>query len=126
MKDKKFSIQSRLKSFKAAFNGLKIVVSKEHNARIHTVVATLVIIASWWAGISKTEWIALLLCIGFLFAMELFNTSIEYLADHVTSDQHEQIGEVKDLAAAGVLVAAIVTGITGVIIFLPRIISAFN
>ncbi|MBC6493000.1 diacylglycerol kinase family protein [Flavihumibacter stibioxidans] len=126
MKDKKFSIKSRLHSFKAAFNGLKIVVSKEHNARIHTVVATLVIIAGWWAGISKTEWIALLLCIGFLFAMELFNTAIEYLADHVTPDQHEQIREVKDLAAAGVLVAAIITAITGAIVFLPRILSAFK
>ena len=123
MKDKNFSIKKRLQSFKAAFNGLKIVISKEHNARIHLAVAILILVAGVWMGISKTEWIAMLICIGILFAMELVNTAIEYLADHVSPDQHEQIGEVKDLAAAAVLVAAIITGITGAIVFLPRIIA---
>lgn len=126
MKDKNFSIKKRLQSFKAAFNGLKIVVSREHNARIHLVVAGFLLAAGWWLGISKTEWIALLLCIGLLFAMELFNTAIEYLADHVTPEQHAQIGEVKDLAAAGVLVAAIITAITGAIVFLPRIVALIS
>src|SRR5690606_26708455 len=44
MKDRKFSIAKRLRSFKFALEGLKTVLREEHNARIHFGIAFFVIV----------------------------------------------------------------------------------
>lgn len=41
----------------------------------------------------------------FVLAIELLNTAIEKLADHVTPERHETIGYVKDLGSAAVFCA---------------------
>jgi len=38
MKDMRFSTKKWLKSFKYAFNGLKILLQEEHNSRTHLCV----------------------------------------------------------------------------------------
>jgi diacylglycerol kinase (ATP) len=40
-----------------------------------------------------------------LMAIELLNTAIEKLSDHVTSAQHPEIGRIKDMGSAAVGVA---------------------
>jgi diacylglycerol kinase len=58
--------------------------------------------------ISTTEWIAICIVIGLVFAMEAINTAIETLADYACNKQIDsRIAKAKDLAAAGVLMAAI-------------------
>ncbi len=120
MKEKPFSFRKRLKSFQFAFNGLKVLFKEEHNARIHMVAAVGVVSAGLYFSISETEWMVVLLCIGFVFAMELANSAIEALADFVTSDNHLLIKKAKDLAAGAVLVASIIAFVIGLIIFLPK------
>ena len=73
--------------------------------------------------ISAGEWIAVIFCIGFVFALELINTSIENMADFVSQDYHNSIKKTKDLAAGAVLISAIAAVITGLIIFVPKIIE---
>ncbi|MBD78596.1 MAG: diacylglycerol kinase [Crocinitomicaceae bacterium] len=118
---KPFSISKRIGSFSFAINGLRILIANEHNARIHLVAAVLAIILSYWLSISAIEWIAVVLCIGWVFMAELFNSAVEYLADFVCGEHNEVIGKVKDLAAGGVLVSAIASAIVGVIIFAPKL-----
>ena len=55
--------------------------------------------AVWWAIIALVTAVVL--------AMELFNSALETLIDHLQPDQHPQIRIVKDMAAAGVLLVAI-------------------
>ena len=55
--------------------------------------------------------------------MEAVNTSIETLSDFVTKERNESIKKVKDLAAAGVLMATIAALAVGILIFLPKIIE---
>lgn len=71
--------------------------------------------------VSRLEWIALLICIGLVFAAESLNTAIEELADALHPDTHPGIGRAKDVAAAGVLFTAIIAAITGALIFLPKL-----
>ena len=73
-------------------------------------------------NISAIEWIAVGFCIAFVIAMEMLNTAIEKLCDVVHRDIHPGIKKVKDIAAGAVLVSAIFSLITGLIIFLPKII----
>jgi diacylglycerol kinase (ATP) len=47
-----------------------------------------------------------------LMAIELLNTAIEKLSDHVTPAQHPDIGRIKDMASAAVGIALVIAGIT--------------
>lgn len=121
MKNQRFSIKSRLKSFKYAFSGLKTLVTEEHNSRIHILAAIIAITAGFLLKINLYEWIAVVFAIGFVIALEIVNSAIENLSDFVSPDKHEKIKKIKDLSAAGVLIAAITALITGLIIFIPKI-----
>ncbi len=123
MKQQEFSIIKRLKSFKYAFNGLKILFSEEHNSRIHILATICVLTAGYFLKISIHEWIAVIFAIGFVIAFEIFNSAIENIADFVSSEKHEKIKKIKDLSAAGVLISAITSLIIGLIIFMPKIIE---
>ena len=126
MIDKKkqgFSIKKRIRSFKYAFNGFWLLIRDEHNARIHLLVTILVIIAGLWFKISPAEWLILLLTIGAVFVAEFFNSAIEALADKVSEEKHPYIKKAKDTAAGGVLLAAIISVIIGLIIFGSKILE---
>ncbi len=123
MKKTKFSISQRLKSFTHAFNGLKILLREEHNARLHLVAAIIVVITGVVLEVSTIEWIALVFAIGFVITTEIINSSIENIVDFISSEKHEKIKKIKDLAAAGVLISAATALIVGLIISLPKILE---
>ena len=120
MKNDGFTLRKRLRSFKFAFNGIKLLIEKEHNAWIHCFAAVCVIIAGFVFGISKTEWIAVVFAIGTVLAAEAVNSSIEAIADLVSPGYNEAIKRTKDLAAGAVLILAIAAAIVGLIIFVPK------
>ena len=124
--NQKFSIRKRAKSFRFALEGLKVLVSEEHNSRIHFVVSLLAMAAAFYFKISGLEWVALILCIGFVFALEIINSAIENLADFVEPNRHEAIKKIKDLAAASVLVGSITAASVGLIVFIPKILNALS
>src|SRR6188768_2540361 len=108
MKEKeKFSIRKRTKSFRYAYNGLKILYQDEHNSRIHLAVAAAAGLLSFFLDISTLEWIAVIFVTGFVFAMEIINSAIENMADFVSPEKHDAIKKIKDLSAAAVLVSAL-------------------
>jgi len=88
MSKEKFSISKRLQSFKYAFNGLKILVSEEHNSRVHIIAAIVVIILGFILSISPYEWIALVFAIGFVITMEIVNSAIENICDFISPEKH--------------------------------------
>ncbi len=121
MKPEKFSLKKRIQSFKHAFNGLKILVFEEHNARIHMLAVVVVVIAGIYFNISSKEWMAVFLAMTLVIAAELFNSAIENIADFVTKEQHPEIKKVKDLSAAAVLVCAVGAVVIGLLVFVPKI-----
>ena len=123
MKQEKFSIAKRLKSFTYAFNGLRILYQEEHNSRIHLFATVCVVVAGFVFRISPPEWLAVVFAIGLVFGGEIFNSAIEDLADVVCPERDERIKKVKDLSAAAVLVSAITALIIGLIIFIPKIVT---
>ncbi|UKT65183.1 diacylglycerol kinase family protein [Pedobacter mucosus] len=119
--NKKFLIRDRIKSFKYAFNGLRIFFSEEHNARIHVAAAILALGLAFYLELASFEWIAILMAIALVFIAEIFNTSVEKLADVVSPTLHPKIKIVKDLAAAAVLITAFLAVLIAGIIFLPKL-----
>ncbi|MEO6136836.1 MAG: diacylglycerol kinase family protein [Ginsengibacter sp.] len=121
MKENKFSIRKRLKSFTYAFNGLGLLLKEEHNARIHFIVSVIVIIAGFYFGLNAYEWIAILFSIGLVITVEILNTVIENIANLISPEKNEKIKNIKDLAAAAVLISAIIAVSIGMIVFIPKI-----
>ena len=91
----------------------------EPNAWIHLIATIVVVTAGFLLGITPGEWIAVLLCIGMVFAAETFNTAIEKLSNVVSPEWNDTIGKVKDLSAGAVLICAIIAAIVGLIVFIP-------
>ena len=120
MKEDKFSLMKRLKSFVYALNGLKILIKEEHNARIHLFLAFLAVFLAIFLKIDKCELIAVIFAIGLVFMTEIANSAIENMADFVCKEQNDNIKKIKDLSAAMVLVAAITALLVGMIVFLPK------
>ena len=114
-----------IKSFGFAINGLRLCW-KEPNFRIHVLVSSLVLALGYWLTISATEWVLVLLCMGMVLSLEMLNTAIEHLCNLVHAAQHPVIKVVKDVSAAAVMFAAIISVCCGLIIFLPKLIFLFQ
>ena len=110
-------------SFKYAAEGISQAYKKEQNLKIHTFIAILVIVFGFFLKISYTEWLICLLLIGLVLMAEFFNTAIEYTVDLASPKIHPLAKSSKDVAAAGVLVISLISAITGLVIFLPKLID---
>lgn len=111
-----------IQSFKYALNGIKQCFISEPNFRIHFLLAVIAIIFAFLFQVSIAEWVAVGFCIAFVVVMEMMNTAIEKLCDVVHPEIHPGIKKVKDIAAGAVLVAAVFSAVTGLVIFVPKII----
>lgn len=119
---KRFSTVDRCRSFLFAYQGLKMFFTTQHNAWLHSVATVVVVSAGFFFKLNLVEWTLVIFAIGLVFTAELLNTAIEFLTDIVSPDYNEKAGKVKDIAAAGVLIAAITAFAVGCIVFLPKII----
>lgn len=115
--------QNLLSSFRHAFNGMFHFFLKDRNGEIHLFAALLASALGIYFEISVNEWMAILLCIGLVIALEMMNAAVEKLCDHVRAERHPAIKAVKDISAAAVLWAAIISAAIGCIIFVPKIIQ---
>jgi len=122
----KFSLKKRSKSAFYALNGLKVLLKEEHNSRIHIGISIAVIIAGFIFGISATEWMIICILIALVFGLEIMNSAIENLCDYISPQWHEAIKKIKDLAAAAVFFASVISVICGLIIFFPKICTIFT
>lgn len=119
----RYDYKKQLRSFGYAWKGIRCCIGKEQNLSFHLIATVVVIAAGISIGITRTEWMIVVLCIGVVIAAELFNTSIEKLVDLVSPGHHPIAGQVKDIAAGAVLVCAATAAVIGAFIFLPYIIG---
>lgn len=120
---KPFSWKGRSASFTYAFNGIVAFFRTEHNARIHGGLTVLALLLSIILKISKTEFILLVLAMTLVWITEIINTAIEKTMDFISTEKHPQIGLIKDLAAAAVLISAVAALLIGTLIFLPKLLN---
>jgi diacylglycerol kinase len=126
MMSEKFSLKSRISSFRYAFNGLKLLFNNEHNSRIHLLAAILAIAMGLLLKINLSEFSVLIIVVGMVFLSELFNSSLEKISDIIDNEWNERIRDAKDYAAAAVLVSSIISVVAGGFIFIPKILGLFK
>ena len=115
------SVKALIKSFQHAFCGILTSFVIGRNIKVHYIAALAAILGGLYFGISKVEFLIILLISAQVICLEMVNTAIERTVDLVTSEYHLYAKIAKDVAAGAVLVAAIFATIIGGIIFLPYI-----
>ncbi len=123
MSQEKSFLLRRIKSFKYAINGLKFVFATQTNFKIHLTAASLALILAILLKIKLIEWAILTFTIFLVLICETINTVIEQIMDYLSPDFNKQVGVIKDIAAAAVLLSAIMAVVEGFIIFLPKLIA---
>ena len=112
----------RLKSMVFAAKGAFKLITTEHSVMVQSTVAVCMIIAGFYFGITKAEWLIQTLAIGLVLGVEGLNTAVEKIADFIHPDYHERIGFIKDIAAGAVFFAAITAIAIGAIIYIPYLV----
>lgn len=108
-------------SINFAVQGIYHAFHDNRNVRVHFAIASVVIIAGVFFGVSRFELIILLVMIILVMSSEMINTSIEEMTDLITSEHKREAEIAKDVAAGTVLVTSIGAAIIGAIIFLPYV-----
>ena len=119
-------MHSRIAAFGYAFQGIGTFFNSGVHAIIHAVVFLIVLIAAWWFHISALEWCAVIGISALVITLEVVNTCVEKLCDLIEPNQHPVIRQIKDMAAAAVLIAAISSVAIACCVFLPKVIELFN
>jgi undecaprenol kinase len=110
------------RSFYFALQGLKTALKNEPNLRIHCVAAAIALVVGIILGLSPLEWIILAFTIFWVISLELLNTVLEAIVNLVSPEITPYAKVAKDVSAACVLLAAFLSIIVGLILFLPKLI----
>lgn len=110
---------SRIQSFGYAFSGLAYLVRTQVNARIHLGCTLAVILLAAYLQVDPTGWALLTIAISIVWIGESFNTAIESMLDLLHPENHPLVKAAKDVAAAGVLLAAMAAGLIGLLVLGP-------
>lgn len=113
------------KSFTRAFVGLARLIRDEHNARIHTLITILVFVGVIVFRLNRIEAAILFIAVIMVFGMEIINTAIEDLLDHLHPHHHVRIARIKDAMAGAVLISAIIATVVAWLIFWPHLRAFF-
>jgi diacylglycerol kinase len=112
-------LYSRASSFRHAFAGWWFVLKTQHNAWIHALVSTAVLLLGLWLHLTRQEWAILILTMMAVWMAEFMNTALEAVVDMTMPDLHPLAKVAKDVAAAAVLVGAIGAVVIGLLILGP-------
>ena len=90
------------------------------------IVALMVIAGGIFLEISRNEWLILFIWIILVLSAEMINTAIELITDKVYPEWNETAGKIKDIAAGAVFLAVIGAVLSGLFIFLPKLLHYFH
>jgi diacylglycerol kinase len=118
-----FRFRRLFKSFRYAVKGLVRVLREEQNIQVQTAIGTLALLAGLYFGITRTEWLFMIMAAGLVLVTETVNSAVERVADVHKPRMDAYVKEIKDIMAAAVLLASLAALATGLVIFIPYLIK---
>ena len=115
------SLVRTLRSFGYAGAGLAYLARTQPNFRVHLGATVAVLGTALGVGATAVEFAVLVLAIGLVLLGEALNTALEALVDLTSPMVHPLAKIAKDVAAAGVLLAAGAAAIAGIAVLGPRL-----
>ena len=104
-----------------SLRGLRDGLVTEAAVKQEVAIAIIALPLSFLVATDVWIWLALVVSVLFVLAVEFLNTAIERLCNHVTPERHEAIRVTKDLASTGVFLSLILAGLVWTVAVLERI-----
>ena len=101
-------------AFRCAAAGVAYAFRSQRNLKIQVVLGLAAVAAGFALGISRVDWLAIVLCII---------VAIESAVDLASPEWHELARAAKDAAAGAVLLASAGSVIVGLIVFAPYVLD---
>lgn len=108
-------------SFKYAIQGIKDAIKSEPNLSVHMFFAVIALIFAYFFEFSTVEFAILVVTIFLVIILELINTIAEKLVDLHSTKISEPARQIKDIAAAAVLLSTISAVIIGILLFANKL-----
>lgn len=113
-------------SVNCAIEGIIYAARTQKHMRRHFASALAVLLAVLLLRVTPLEFTLLVISVSFVLCAELLNTAIEVIVDMVSPDYHPLAGTAKDVAAGGVLIAAIGAAVMGYLILFKYIFPMYK
>ncbi len=104
-----------------SWNGLRAAARSEQAFREELVALIIAVPAAFVVADDTWRRVSLLGVILLLMMVELLNTAIEKLADHVSPHHHHGIGQIKDMSSAAVGLALVLAGVVWLVALAERV-----
>lgn len=105
-----------------ALDGLHVLYHLERNFRKHLLVGGLAVLVGIILRLTVNEWLWLTLAIFFVLTAETLNTIVEAVVDLIVGKTYADLAKrAKDVAAGGVLLAALFALVVGCLVMLPAL-----
>lgn len=113
-------------SVNCAIEGIIHAARTQKHMRYHFLASLLLLLAVLFLKVSALEFTLLTISVCFVLFAELVNTSLEAIVDLISPEYHPLAKIAKDMAAGGVLVAAIGAAVMGYLILSKYIFPVYR
>ena len=97
-----------------ALQGISIALHRERSFRTQCLAGAAVLVVLLLMRPAPLWWAIGVLTVGLVLVVELVNTALETLVDHLHPERHPAIGAAKDIAAGAVLLASMIAVLVAV------------
>jgi len=101
--------------------GIRIVFAREKSFRSQCALALAAVLVTIALRPGPLWWALVALSIALVLALELANSALEYLLDHLHPERAREVGAAKDAAAGAVLVASLAAASVGALMLLATL-----
>lgn len=104
-------------SFLNAFRGIFMMIKSERNFQLEVAAFLINLFLIFYLHLSTLDSLLILIVSSGVLAAEIFNTAIEKICDIVQPEFDPRIGFIKDIAAGAVLLMALISVVTGALVY---------
>ncbi|HHX77022.1 MAG TPA: diacylglycerol kinase family protein [Firmicutes bacterium] len=109
-----------------AIAGLVYTWKSQRNFRLHILFGLTALGCSFLLRLKPLELIFIIFAIFLVLIMEVLNTALETTVDLITKEYHPLANIAKNVGASAVFLAALLAAVTGLLIFVPKLLIYFN
>jgi diacylglycerol kinase (ATP) len=119
-------LRKLVESANYAIEGLLHAAKTQRHVRYHFYAAIIILLLGLVLGITRFEFIAVIVIATLVLSVELLNTAIEETVNILFKEYDRRAKIIKDIAAGAVLTLALGASVIGYIVFLPYLREVFD